>query len=245
MKSPIFALIDEITKLPSDWHIAGPVSSRVLRSIAQHAEQIGTIQNSVETGSGKTTLLFSHLSSNHLVFAKDVGKSVSQVKVSPLFKAQTVTFMEGPTQGSLPNYRFTHKVQIALIDGPHGYPFPDLEYYYFYPLLEAGGLLLVDDIKIPSIGRMFDIIKADDMFNLLEIVDNMAFFRRSEAPLIDPQSDSWWLQGFNNAYYKEIHPRPHLPRVQSCLARIMPQSLKTTLKKKIPVRLKKMLRQRM
>ena len=98
-----------------------------------------------------------------------------------------------------------------------------------------------DDIQIPSIGRMFDIIKADDMFNLLEIVDNMAFFRRSKAPLIDPQSDSWWLQGYNKAYYKEIQPwGPRLPRVQSCLACITPQSLK----KIIPVRLKKMLWQR-
>jgi hypothetical protein len=241
MKNHIFALIDKITKLPSDWHIAGSVSPRVLHSIAQHAEQIGTIHNSVETGSGKTTLLFSHLSSNHLVFAKDVGRSISQVKASPLFNAQSVTFVEGPSQGSLPNYRFTHKVQIALIDGPHGYPFSDLEYYYFYPIIETGGLLLVDDIQIPSIGRMFDIIKADDMFNLLEIVDNMAFFRRSKAPLIDPQSDSWWLQGYNKAYYKEIQPwGPRLPRVQSCLACITPQSLK----KIIPVRLKKMLWQR-
>jgi hypothetical protein len=175
-----------------------------------------------------------------MVFAKDVGKSISQVKVSPFFNAKNVTFVEGPTQESLPNYRFTHKIQIALIDGPHGYPFPDLEYYYFYPLIETGGLLLVDDIKIPSIGRMFDIIKADDMFDLLEIVDNMAFFRRSEALLIDPQSDSWWLQGFNDAYYKESQSSGPLLRVQSCLARITPQSLK----EKIPGRLKKMLMQR-
>lgn len=208
VKSHIIAHIDEIAKLPSEWHGAGSVSPRVLQRIAEHAAQIGTIDRSAETGCGKTTLLFSRLSSHHVVFTIDAGGSVSQVRTSPLFNAQSVTFVEGPTQDTLPNYRFTHKLQIALLDGPHGYPFPDLEYYYFYPLIETGGLLLVDDIKIPSIGRMFDIINAGDMFNLIDIIDdNMAFFRRSNAPLIDPKGDSWWIQGYNSAYYKEYQSR--------------------------------------
>lgn len=37
--------------------------------------------------------------------------------------------MEGPTQAPLPGHAFTHRLQLALIDGPHGCPFPNLEYY--------------------------------------------------------------------------------------------------------------------
>src|SRR6185295_2597803 len=107
---------------------------------------------------------------------------------------------------------FAHVHQLVLIDGPHGYPFPDLEYYYLYPTIEAGGLLLLDDIQIPSIGRMFDVIRADDMFELLEIVDeNTAFLRRTGAPLIDPESDSWWLHGYNQAYYQRLMSPPPPP----------------------------------
>jgi hypothetical protein len=201
----IGALIDQIALLPDDWHSAGSVHPPVLRTIAAHAEAMGGIRNSVETGSGKTTLLFSHLSQNHLVFAVDGGtRSISKVKQSNLFNPSRVVFIEGPTQLTLPRHTFTHKLQLALIDGPHGYPFPDLEYYYFYPQLQTGGLLLIDDIQIPTIGRMFEMIKADDMFDLLETVDNMAFFKRTEAPLIDPLSDSWWLQGYNRAVYEQM-----------------------------------------
>jgi len=129
-------------------------------------------------------------------------------------------------------------VQLALIDGPHGYPFPDLEYYYFYPLIVPGGLLLLDDIKIPSVRRMFDIIRADDMFDLLEIVDrNTAFFRRSKAPLLDPQSDSWWLQGYNRAYYENTGARSRSRRVLASLASITPKAVK----ERIPLRVKKLL----
>ena len=92
-----------------------------------------------------------------------------------------------------------------LLDGPHGYPFPDLEYFYLYPTLDTGGLLIIDDIRIPSVRRMFDIIGADDMFQTLEVVDgNTAFLRRTEAALVHPESDSWWLQAYNRSYYTEI-----------------------------------------
>ena len=202
-------LVEDIAQLPSDWHGAGSVSKNVLRAIAGHAERMGTCDHSVETGSGKTTLLFSHVSAHHVVFAVDAGQSISQVRSSHFFNAKSTTFVEGPTQRTLPRHTFSHGHQMVLIDGPHGYPFPDLEYYYLYPTIEAGGLLMLDDIQIPSIARMFELIRADDMFELLEIVDdNTAFLRRTGAPLIDPESDSWWLQGYNKAYYQQLLAPP-------------------------------------
>lgn len=69
MNNDIAVRIDEIAKLPPDWHGAGSLSSDALRAIARHAEKIGVIKSTVETGAGKTTLLFSHLSSHHTVFA--------------------------------------------------------------------------------------------------------------------------------------------------------------------------------
>ena len=211
MNKNIAELIERIVALPYDWHGAGTMQRKALVAIARHAERIGPIHRSVETGSGKSTLLFSHLSSDHHVFAVDDGASITRVRNSPLFRAANVTYIEGPTQITLPQYRFPHKLQIALIDGPHGYPFPDLEYYYFYPIIERGGLLLVDDLPIPSIARMFEIIKAGDMFDLVEVVeDQLAVFRRTDAPLIDPQSDSWWLQGYNRQHYKKALKGPPL-----------------------------------
>lgn len=240
MESHIADLIHKIAELPSDWHGAGSVQPEVLDGIARHAEQIGPIHHSVETGSGKTTLLFSHLSENHIVFAKDDGKSITRVKESPLFNAETVTYIEGATQRTLPSYKFNHNVQIALIDGPHGYPFPDLEYYYMYPLIETDGLLLVDDIQIPTITRMFEIIQASDMFELLEVVKDLAFFRRTAASLIDPESCSWPLQGYNKPHYEEIQARKHRKpsKILTTLSALTPDSLK----KRTPERVKKIFR---
>jgi hypothetical protein len=205
MPSVPSVVLDQIAGLPENWHGAGSVSVNVLRAIVRHASRIGPIHHSVETGSGKTTLLFSHLSESHIVFAVDAGGSITNVRNSALFNAGTTEFVEGPTQRTLPKQAWPHQHQMALIDGPHGYPFPDLEYFYLYPTIATGGLLLIDDLLIPSIGRMFEILRKDEMFELLEVIDdNTAFLKRTAAPLLNPDSDSWWLQGYNRPYYDRL-----------------------------------------
>lgn len=228
MRPEIADLIDRIEDLPLDWHDVGTMGRPSLTAIARHAESLGALRDSAETGSGKSTLLFSHLSPSHHVFAVDEGRSISQVRQSPLFRSENVTYIEGPTQVTLPRHSFPRPLQMVLIDGPHGYPFPDLEYFYFYPVMEPGGLLVIDDLHIPTIGRMFDIIRADDMFELREVVgDQLAVFRRTHAPLVDPHSDSWWLQGYNREHYKNMTKAQRPP---SGLAAIYGPPLKSVLR---------------
>lgn len=188
-------LLDQIADLPEEWHDAGSLGGGVLRRIAFHAGE--AVLNSAETGAGKSTLLFSHLSGRHTVFALDCGGSLSVVRTSPFFKSANVEIVEGPTQKTLPAYDFTEKLQLVLIDGPHGYPFPDMEYWFFYPHIDTGGLLIIDDIHIPSIHNLFAFLRDDEMFDLLEVIGTTAIFRRTEAPLFDPYCDGWWLQGYN------------------------------------------------
>lgn len=189
--------IQKILDLPLKWHGAGSLSPSVLEAIVKHSKGLD-VRHSLETGSGKSTLIFSHISADHTVFALDKGnKSIQNVKQSPLFNSKAVRFVDGPTQKTLRDFTFESSLQIALIDGPHGYPFPDLEYYYIYPHLEEGGLLILDDIDIPMIYNLFGFIRRDEMFSLLEVKFKTAFFRRTGAPVFDPLGDGWWVQGYN------------------------------------------------
>jgi hypothetical protein len=236
-------LIDRIASLGDDWHGAGSVSRNVLLAIARYGGERG-LRRSAETGVGRTTLLFSHLSDDHLVFALEGGNSFRQTRHSPLLRAEHVTFVEGPTQRTLPRFRFDGQLDAVLIDGPHGYPFPDLEYYYFYPHLAAGGVLIIDDVQIPSIGRMLDILKSDPMFNFRELVDKTAFLVRTDAPAIDPEGDSWWLQGYNRPHYEDItrQPRPGLSgRFLRRMSRLTPRAVKNA----FPDKLKRKVRRSM
>lgn len=191
-------VLASIASLPLDWHGAGTVSNRVLRAIVEHYPR--PLAHSAETGTGRTTLLFGHLSGDHVVFAKDDtgnGDSLNLVRDSSLLAADTTRFVVGPTQLTLPQHPFTDPLDLVMIDGPHGFPFPCLEYYYFSPHIRPGGMLIVDDIHIPSLRFMFEFLRKDAMWRLNDVVDQTAFFARTEAATLDPLGDGWWLQGYN------------------------------------------------
>jgi hypothetical protein len=200
MNNDFAVLLEKIAALPAEWHTAGTFSSRVLRRIVELTAG-KEIKASAETGAGKSTLLLSHLSRNHLVFALDYGDSLTAVLKSPLFRSTAVTVVEGATQATLRTHDFTAKFDLVLIDGPHGYPFPDMEYWCFYPHIAAGGLLILDDIHIPTIHNLFKFLKEEQMFDYRGVVGTTAFFVRNETPLFDPFADGWWLQNYNKARY--------------------------------------------
>jgi hypothetical protein len=211
------SVLAEIIRVAPSLHKAGTFSGQVLETIHRYASK-QPIFHSVETGSGASTLLFSHLSDDHTVFALDDGTdSIRAVRTSLLFRPESVTFVEGPTQLTIPRYRFEHKLQLVLIDGPHGYPFPDLEYYHLYQHLDRGALFILDDIHIRTINNLFDFLCADDMFGLEQVIDNTAIFRRSDAPTFSPVGDGWWTQGYNRA---DFEATPVQKGVSNGLARV-------------------------
>lgn len=190
-------VLSQIQSLPKDWHTGGALSEDVLQAIISYTNSHQII-HSVETGSGASTLLLSHISRNHKVFSFDCGSNgLTFIRSSPILNRANVEFIEGPTQCTLPQYKFKNKLQLALIDGPHAYPFPDLEYYFIYPYLEENALLILDDIHIPNIYNIFVFLKEDNMFELLIIVGNTAFFRRTSVSLFNPFEDGWSLQNYN------------------------------------------------
>jgi Methyltransferase domain len=202
------SVVEDVIRIAQSLHRAGTFSGPVLEALYRHAST-RSIAHSAETGSGASTLLFSHLSNDHTVFALDHGTdSVRAVQASPLLRPGVVTFVEGATQLTLPHHRFAHKLQLALIDGPHAYPFPDLEYYYFYPHLDTGGLLIVDDIHIRSVHNLFDFLSADEMFTLEDVIENTAVFSRTAAPTFSPVGDGWETQRYNSQDFEVVPAQP-------------------------------------
>ena len=76
-------------------------------------------------------MLFSQLSKKHFVFCHDdretKNSSVKFVTTSPLYDPTAVEFVFGPTQKTLPAYDFSEQIDLALIDGPHAFPFAELD----------------------------------------------------------------------------------------------------------------------
>ena len=225
-------VLAEVSRMPADWHGAGSLSAEVLAAIARHASS-RPIRRSVETGTGKSTLVLSHCSDAHTVFAQDDrghGDSLELVQRCPLLRRATTSFVVGPTQRTLAAHRFEAPLDLVMLDGPHGYPFPELEYYFVYPHLAEGAILIVDDIHIPTVFNMFSILREDAMYRLAEVVHTTAFFVRTAAPLFDPLADGWWLQTYNEKRFPISDAS-------------MPLTFTDRLKRRVPTRLRVLARQ--
>jgi hypothetical protein len=195
----IDTILSNINSLPSDWHAAGTLGGEVIRAIHETLRERGLVGRfSAETGCGKSTLLLSHLSVRHHCFAVGLGdNSLARVRQSPLLKQDAVEFIVGPSQVTLPKYQFRESLALALIDGAHGYPFPELDYYHLYQRVESGGILILDDIHIPTITHLYHVLREDPMWEPIREIGYTAFLVRTDAPLFDPTADGWWLQPYN------------------------------------------------
>jgi predicted O-methyltransferase YrrM len=210
-KAVLMLITDKIAALDIDnkSHAAGAFTTLVLRRLEQLMPR--DMARTAETGCGKSTILFSNLSRDHTVFTIDdsvhgENSSLHYFRTCALTQADRVQCVLGPTQQTLPAYNAFGGYDAVLIDGPHGYPFPELEYYYFYPHIKTGGLLIVDDVHIATIGRLADFIAEDAMFELVEMVVSTAVFRRTDAPVFDPLGDGWWEQDFNRRRIQADQP---------------------------------------
>lgn len=192
---------ETLSRLSGAKHRDGAFSSDVLIAISEVLPDYPIV--SLETGCGKSTVMFSNLASRHFVFAYDdrdaPGSSVAMVQSDREFKAANTTFVYGPTQRTLPGYKFQDGLMfdVILLDGPHGYPFPDLEYALLYDRLKPGGILILDDVHIASIGAMYDLLREDRMYEEIGVFSTTGLLRRSSIEGVPSDGDHWFEQNYN------------------------------------------------
>jgi hypothetical protein len=159
-------------------------------------QERGPFRVSAETGCGGSTIVLSHLSKRHIAFGiEGQDRTITELRAHPGLKAENVVFVEGETRFTVPSYRFGAELDLLLLDGPHAYPLPQLEFGHLFPLVRVGGWVVIDDIQIPSVHQLFAFLKQDPSVVLEEIVVRTAFFRRVGA--VDHGPDGWELQPLN------------------------------------------------
>jgi hypothetical protein len=158
--------------------------------------QRGPFLASAETGCGGSTMVLSQASDRHIAFAID-GKdgTITELRKQSALRKENVIFVEGQTRDTLPEYHFESDLDLALLDGPHAYPLPQIEFAYLFPRIRIGGWLVIDDIQIPSVYELFRFLKREPSVVLEEVAVRTAFFRKASAAEHSP--DGWALQGMN------------------------------------------------
>ena len=174
------------------FHAWDAMAPQALEALAKR----GPFEFSVETGCGGSTIVLSHLSKHHTAFAiEGPDRTITGLRQYSDFRPETVAFVEGETKRTLPLHSFENRLDLVLLDGPHAYPLPQLEFAYLFPQLKAGGWLVLDDLQIPSVNQLVQFLRGESSVVLEEVAVRTAFFRKIGER--DDGPDGWQHQGMN------------------------------------------------
>jgi hypothetical protein len=152
--------------------------------------------STLETGCGQTTVVFSAAGTKHICITPDSGEA-DRVKqfCATLGLPQNISFLIESSDVALPCSELIPAVlDHVFVDGAHGFPAAIIDWHYTARRLRLGGVLGLDDFRMPSVRILYDFLCIEREWELIKIVRNTAFFRKIRE-----------LQGINNWHSNRIN----------------------------------------
>jgi hypothetical protein len=114
----------------------------------------------LETGSGSSTLVFAAAGAEHEAVTPDAAEE-ARVRAECERRgidSSSVRFRIGPSHEVLPRLE-PRPLDLVLLDGAHGFPFPVLDWWYVAPHVRVGGVVLLDDAYMPPVRVLVDALR--------------------------------------------------------------------------------------
>jgi hypothetical protein len=161
------------------------------------AESVGSGSVTLETGLGLSTLIFALSGCDHTAMFLDSFEEdrVRGWATGHGIDLGSVRFVVGPSDASLRAAEQT-PIDLFLIDGGHGYPLPQLDWFYGASRLRAGGVLVIDDLQLWAPSQLNIFLDLDPRW---ERADETKHHRKWSAyrRLVDgPVAEDFDAQGF-------------------------------------------------
>jgi hypothetical protein len=117
----------------------------------------------IETGAGKSTLAFMAAGCFHDTVTPS-SSEVAAIKAEGERRGldtSLVTFHEDFSQNILPHLKGHEDIDVAFIDGGHGFPVPGVDWLFLAPRLKVGGKLLIDDVDLWTGAMLVDVLRKE------------------------------------------------------------------------------------
>jgi predicted O-methyltransferase YrrM len=116
----------------------------------------------LETGCGYSTVVFALYGCRHTVVSPfpEEHRCIDEWCRKHGVSVETVAYHCGPSQRVLPALK-PMPLDLVIIDGDHAVPTPLIDFYYTSDWLVKDGLLLVDDIQLPSVQQLYDFLDTE------------------------------------------------------------------------------------
>lgn len=154
----------------------------------------------LETGCGQTTVVFALAGARHICIMpnSEEAERVKRYCIELGLKPDITFIIESSDAALSRGDLIPHDLDFVLIDGAHAFPAPIIDWHYTAGKLRIGGIMCVDDYKMPSVKILSDYLRVEDEeWAFINAVQNTAFFRKLREPR-DPVH--WNGQKINASY---------------------------------------------
>jgi Methyltransferase domain len=117
----------------------------------------------LETGAGASTIVFAARGTRHEAVTPDPAEEerIRRACRERGIDDSRLTFHIGPSENILPGLP-PGELDLVLVDGAHGFPYPVLDWWHLAPRLKAGGRMLLDDANLPAVSAIVEYARASD-----------------------------------------------------------------------------------
>lgn len=194
LKMPLAQLISDSPKL-HDWGDglqSGGLKGEILMTLANYLtdELTPGAFTSLETGAGLSTLVFMGARPGcHIVINPDepLKHRILEEANRRGFTSEPLDYRLEFSEYVLPDLAKTVELDIALIDGGHGWPTVFVDFCYANVMLREGGIMIVDDIFAFPCMQLFLLLKHQPGWQLEHLIyGKTAFFRKQTSEKLMP-----------------------------------------------------------
>lgn len=151
----------------------------------------------LETGAGASTLLFLCLDPGSLTSiapTEDLRDRIVLEAQARSIPSSPLRYIADRSEVALPTLaRDAGQIDVALIDGGHGWPTVFVDFCYINMMLRRGGLLFLDDVQLHSAGQLFLLLRQQPEFEYVGLERKFAIFRKASD---EPFLPEWGRQPF-------------------------------------------------
>lgn len=185
----------------------------VLNYIFSHVQPS---MNTLETGAGHSTVVFALSGATHVCVTPSLDESQRILQYCEMLNVDgRLTFVHESSDTALAcNKAIPDTLDFVLIDGAHRFPFPYIDFHYTEKRLQVGGILGLDDVKIPSVQILYNFLCQEPNWELAANFGKTVFFKKlGDAQLLD----DWQGQKLNrnSIYYRRVQLSQFVQRLFS------------------------------
>lgn len=180
-------LSEEIRRAPPRAHGGGTAYFGLEWDALRWLERTVTSEmTTLETGCGASTIVFAAAGARHLTISPDPGEQgcVRDWCAERAISTDGLSFITERSDVALMGSWEPQPLDLVLVDGAHGFPFPALDWYLTAAHLRVGGLVVLDDAFLPSVHVLVRFLRSSSSWQQEEAIGyRTVVFRKLSAEL--------------------------------------------------------------